>query len=429
MSGDHDESHLDALKRALRDPSEALWRAACAELATLAVDEYLAREEIQRLATCPNAELRLRGIHALAYLAEQCPEEARQIFFELLEEEEAETDPVFTEALFQIVAHLPPQMACHIVDDLCDDGRETVRSAVAGALLSFRGWRPGLVVDLARDPSDQVRCTLALTLASVEKTAEVAQALAILEAAPEPHVRAFVAEACAPPRVAPPRASAGNAAPATVGLLRGAFDPRLTSSRLAVLLRDAPCSPALAAEVEEVFALHPRHAGEVMLALIETVGLPSLLGQLVWMARDPEVAALCRILHPLCAAFAEVSEHTPRLLLEALEGQQGLHTSALRDVAGQCVSATRASDVDAIIRWASTADANALAPLVQIAEALQECTDLALLSEVHASLPGFAARLEAEEPVLHRHLMRAVIGRWGDVIDSSLEEMVSEMTS
>lgn len=419
---------LEALGRALRDPQPNVWQEASRTLGSLAASSYVAFEELQRLATCPHGELRLRGMHALVHLAPERPEETRALVFELLDGF-SDDDAVFADALLAVVASLPPHQASHIIEDLVDDPREVVRAATAGALVRFRGWRGGLLHDFARDPSDQVRCTLALSLVALADVHETAEALQLLAASPEPHVRAFVAEVTSgetPPREQPiPQGS-----PAILPILRpGSFDPRVAAARIAPHLAQQECHRAAVEQVEELLAMHPRHAAETLAPLLSLPGTPSLLDQLSWTAREPVVSTLCRSLLPAIIPGSEMPAHHLRHLHEMLESQQGAHAGALRVWVAECVGGAGAADLDQIVGWAETVDPSRYAVLVEVAAALQACTDLAALVAVHASLPDVLSRIESDYPLPERRFVRTVAECWGDVIDQAFEELVSEVES
>lgn len=432
MTEQPEAQRLEELKQRMRDPNPAAWQEACRGLASLALEHYGAYEEMRRLVACPHAELRLRGVYALSCLAVERPLEVRDFFVECLAEADVGTDPVFADALLALLAHLPPELASPLLEKAAVDARDVVRAAAAGVLATVRGWRPGLLYGLAGDASPDVRCAVALSAHSLGDDAEAAQALALVAASPEAYVRDFVAEinsVAASHGLQSGVERTGEADTDALVAGRGAIDPLAVSNRLGGLLDRPGCSADLVARVDEVFAAQPHLVAEIVYPLLQLPGLPSLLDQLAWSARDATVAELCRALLATCRPDLGRGEVHLRKLLQTLAGQSGAQAEAFRGWVGECARGATASSAADIVRWAGSVDPARYGPLIDFATALAACDDLAGLHVLAGSLDETQQAIEATYALPELALVRMVVECWSEALDQEMQDQAYEGSS
>jgi hypothetical protein len=445
MMGQQEDGRLEALQRQVRDQQPNVWQEACRALASLAATSFAAYEEIRRLLQCPYGELRIRGLHALAHLAQERPAEVRQFIAECLGEPEIESDPVFADAVFGLLARLPLEMACRIVEDAVDDPRETVRAAAASSLAAWRGWRGPLLVVYAHDPSPMVRTSLALALRRLRDVAEAGEALEALAASPEPYVRSFLAEVMeeqAPEPATPqrarglgagllPEAGRGQSAARKV---RGeqpllGLDLQSVGARLGRLLDEPDCRVRLVVSVEELFAEHPENIIEILYPLLERPGMASLLDQVAWLARDPSAASLCRALHAFLCPSMESTAHLLKGLQSALEGQRGGQSAVFGVWVRECASAAASRTLDEISRWARQVDGRRYAPLIDLVAAIEEADGMVGLEAVLSGADSVYAAIDDVYEIPVRRLVRMVAETWFERLDDELQELIAGVHS
>ncbi len=408
------------LHRLVREPSAQVWQPACAALGSRAGWDRYAREELIDLLASPSWEMRLRGVRALHLVAPgDSPEELKAFLDERLEEAVGSGDAVLLDAVVRgLIVFLGRT-------SLVKDPRELVRAA---AVVYLEEEEAELLDLAARDPSVRVRIALASTLA--DRPSIPTPATWTLLADPDPAVRSTLAEALNPE---------DPAASPFLEALRQDPDPlvREAAQAGADSLRTLPDVPwvqsplARISELERALDAHPEQPLEALRVLLEMQDGPSL-AQLAEMARDPDLADLCRALSILTPLGRLLPAHARTCMLEALGHLPAWSPLSgvrqLRALLVACVRATEVESVEDLIAWEPGEEempggpaGEVLQRLAGISASLGDqacCSDLA---EAAAELDELRFGVERDLPEPERSMSCLVIQAWSETLQRGID--------
>lgn len=413
----------DQLRRKLRDPEPRVWKDACTVLGRQAVHDVAAQEELRHLLDCPYGELRLRGVAALAALAEREPDGTREFIHQCLQEPALERDSVLADALFTLLGHLPEDDAHSLLEAALYDPRETVRAAVACSLGQWCGWPVASLLRLARDPSPLVRCTLALSLPALRHHDTAEEAIEVLRQSPEEYVRLFVEEALA--AAEKPSVRSSRPAPAQDAWI----DASAVTERLSKRLDEPDCRVRLVINAEELFCRHPLDVLEIVHPLLDRPGILSLLDQVAWLARDPHVAALCRTLHAVLQPGVVDGEQRLRDLRHALVGQRGRRAAAFRAWADECHAALTAHSMQDLERWARRVSPYRYGPLLDLVTVVEAQHGSRGLENALSNMQGVSTQIQRAYAMPERHLVLMVAESWSELLHEELARLTEKVAS
>jgi len=415
---DQDERLL--AHRLLREPSAQVWQSACAALGRRAGWDGQAREELVALLASPSWEMRLRGVRALHLVAPgDSPEELQRFLEERLEEAVESGDAVLLDAVIRGL------IVFHGKTSLVQDPRELVRAA---AVVYLEGGEEGLLDQVARDPSVRVRVALASTLA--DRDSIPLPSTWILLADSEPVVRSTLAEALNPQ---------DPAASPFLEALRRDPDPLVREAVLANAdsprtVPDVPWvqSPlARMAELEQALDANPEQPLEALRQVLEMQDGPGL-AHLAEVARDPDLADLCRALSVLTPLARLVPAHARSCLLEALGHLPAWSPWAgvrqLRALLIACVRAAEVESVEDLLAWDPGEEEMPSGPATEVLQRLAEvcerlrdqacCSDLA---EAEAELDELRFGVERDLPEPERAMSCLVIQAWSETLQRGID--------
>lgn len=417
---------LRQLHRLVRDPVTEVWLEAADALGRRAARDGRARAEVVALLESPSWELRLRGLAALGALGEAGSGEVLPFLEERLEESARLGDAAQLDTLVQLMAHLEGE---DLADRLLHDPRELVRAAVSPHLARAA---PETLHRAARDPSVRVRVALASAVGSFEPLPE--DVVERLASDPDPLVRAALADEL-------PRGEAF--ADAVLAMLGEDADPLVREA--AWLDGDEPRTlPPEAAEaapmtrLQELEECLDESAEDPLEALRPVLGAldSQTLERLSEIARDPELAAFCRVLALVVPISGMSRPEARERLLEALGAMppepESPGIEAFGNLLAACVRGAEVEHPEALRFWSPGPEEDlpeggvrvALLGLLDIAGALREST-CALLTTAGADLDELKFRAERDLPEPERSLLRLVAETWSETLEWSIQRMLA----
>jgi len=406
--------------RLLRESSARVWQAACAALGRRAGWDGQAREELVALLASPSWEMRLRGVRALHLVAPgDSPEELKRFLEERLEEAVGAGDVVLLDAVVRGL------IVFHGRTSLVQDPRELVRAA---AVVYLEGQEESLLEQAARDPSVRVRVALASTLADRESIP--LSATWILLADSEPVVRSTLAEALNPQ---------DPAALPFLEALRQDPEPLVREAVLANAdsLRTVPEVPwvqsplARMAELEQALDAHPDQPLEALREVLEMQDAAGL-AELAEVARDPDLADLCRALSVLTPLGRLLPAHARTCMLEALGHLPAWSPLAgVRQLRALLIAWLRAAEVESVedlLAWEPGEEEMPDGPATEVLRRLAGisarlgdqacCADLA---EAEAELDELRFGVERDLPEPERAMSCLVIQAWSETLQQGID--------
>lgn len=414
------------LHRLVRDPAPQVWTAAAETLGRRAVRDPRARAEVVELLESPNWELRLRGLSALRLVGEADSTDVLPFLEQRLEEAAWLGDAAQLDAVVQTMAWLEGEQ---LAERLLDDPRETVRAALAAHL---EGASPALLHRVAQDESPRVRVALASAVGSFSPLPD--DLVWTLAADPDPLVRLALADEL-------PRDDEGTAA--FLEILQQDSDPLVREAAQfdQDQPRTLPVEPWDAApmtrlqELEEILDANPDEPLEALRPVLETLDAVTL-ERVAEIARDPELAAFCRVLAMLAPISGMTRVHARERVLEALgalstqPGSPGVRS--FQAFLAACLRAAEVEDARSLRSWTPGALDElpeggariALLRLLEIVNPLHSptCADL---STAGAALDELRFQVDRDLPEPERTLLRLVAETWSELIEWSIQRMLA----
>lgn len=412
--------------RLVRDPVPEVWQAACETLGRRAVRDRRARAEVVDLLDSPNWELRLRGLAALSVLGEADSTEILPFLEERLEEAAYVGDAAQLDAVVQAMAHLEGE---GLAARLLDDPREVVRAALAAHL---EGASPEILRRAAQDESPRVRVALASAVGAFLPLPD--DLVWSLAGDPDPLVRLTLADEL-------PRDD--ESCLAFLEILQKDSDPLVREA--ARLDQDQPRSLPLEPwdatpmtrlqELEDLLDANPDEPLEALRPVLESLDAGTL-ERVAEIARDPELAAFCRVLAMLAPLSGMTRLHARERMLEALgllstqPGSLGVRT--FQAFLAACLRAAEVEDARGLRSWSpgpleDLPEGRARAVLLRFQEIARplHAPTCALLSTAGASLDELRFQVDRDLPEPERALLRLVAETWGELIEWSIQSMLA----
>lgn len=395
---------LAILHRLLRDPEGSVWEEACRAVGSRATAEPGALEELQQLLGSGSAELRLRGVWAMATLDRERQTDVAQFLVERLSEPVTLEDAVLLSGLLRLAASLPKDLGEGVLVFCMQDPREDIRAAAAASLPDWDPW-PRLLLLCADDPSPVVRAALAVSLRFLPPCDEVDGVLGALAADPHPMVSYAVTEALPVEEDEP-----------------GPYEFEPFESDEALLHR--------AREVEDSLGHDPGGWRSLLDRLLAEPDGLEVLAVVAETGREPGVRDLSRALIWLGVD----NEDSLAGAAGALQGEGGTACPALATYLALCMRAAAALTLDDVAEWAdlvrpaSVEDLSAdavlgLEDLQDVATRMVEGQDvdatLAVLEDLEATV--------ADWPRAERIGMAPVLAAWLELL-SAMPDTESEET-
>lgn len=414
------------LHRLVRDAAPEVWNAAAETLGRRAVRDGGARAEVVELLDSPNWELRLRGLRALRLAGEADAAEVMPFLEQRLEEAAWLGDAAQLDAVVQAMAGHEGE---GLAERLLDDPRETVRAALAAHL---HGASPELLHRVARDESPRVRVALASAVGSFDPMPD--DLLWTLAADADPLVRLTLADEL-------PRDD--EASVAFLEILQQDADPLVREAAQfdQNQPRTLPPEPWDAApmtrlqELEELLDANPDEPLEALRPVLDSLDAVTL-ERLAEIARDPELAAFCRVLAMLAPLSGMTRVHARERVLEALgilstqPGSPGVRS--FQAFLAACLRAAEVEDVRSLRAWTPGAldelpDGGARVALLRLLDIVNPlssptCADL---STAAAALDELRFQVDRDLPEPERTLMRLVAETWSELIEWSIQRMLA----
>lgn len=324
---------LGILHRLLRDPEGPVWEEACRAVGARAAAEPGALEELQGLLGSGSAEIRLRGVWAMAHLDRDRQTDVAQFVVERLSEPVTLEDAVLLAGLLRLAAHLDRDLGEGVLVFCLQDPRDDIRAAAAASLPDWDPW-PRMLLLCADDPSPVVRAALAVSLRFLPTSDEVDAVLVSLADDPHPMV-AFAVREILPDEDDEP----------------GPYEFEPLESDEALLHRAREVEDALGADPRGWRALLERLLGEpdgleVLAVVAETgrePGVRDLSRALIWLGVDNEDS--------LAGAAG------------ALQGEGGTAVPGLATWLALCMRAASACSLDDVAEWCGIARPSAVEDL------------------------------------------------------------------
>jgi hypothetical protein len=435
----------DMLYRLLRDPRRAVWEDACYMAGRRAVREAAAYDMIAELLEGPLRELRLRGVIALAAMAESRPDPVAGFFEQALADEEyggAETgrsgDPVLLDALLGLLPRLPPAIGAELFLRAARDAREPVRAAAAASVGQWTEALPsGALIELAHDPSALVRSSLAYAVCAILDNYEAFQAATFLADDERSYIREFLAREL--PRIET----------ATPLLARLAQDPEPRvrdavhlgdggSPRLFQPSVDDPASYRRTTVLEHDIDAHPEQTIDLLRPLLGDEDGLAVLGSLSHLARNADVAALARGLRQLLEPAHLGPEERMHAVFELLGQPRHPAAAAFKAFISYALDALRVRRPAQAVAWAAQVRAetayvetsawlDGLGRLCEVAEAMDGW--VGALSDALTWLDQSAEAIRTDFLLPERMILLLVVERWSDMLDQEIQDQVAGVTS
>lgn len=428
----------DLLYRLLRDPRRAVWEDACYMAGQRAIRDPRAFNMVNDLLQGPLRELRLRGVLALASMADGRPDVVAEFFLSGLADADYAEDPVLMDALCTLPAHLPSEIGTDLLTRAARDEREAVRAAAAASVSLWAEIPNGLLFELALDPSSLVRCSLAFAVCRVIERDEAQQAAMLLADAEETFLREFLAREL-------PRTDA------TIDLLAKLAadpDPRVRdTARVGIPDEDAAAAQfgeqptawySRVSALEQRLDKHPEETFDILRPLLDSEEGLAVLDPLSHLCRNTDVGALCRALRQLLEPGHMRAEERMLTVYEMLGQPSHPAAAAFKTLIAYTVDALRVRHPSHAVMWAARIRAetayveaaawlDGLGRLCDLAEAMEG--QFESLSDALALLDESAASIRAEFALPERMILLLVIERWSDMLDQEIQDQVAGVTS